>query len=198
MKKSKPFAFFKSHWQLLFCFSLIVVAFILFLIIFIKKPRKSFTEPLYKNNDLVENVNLTSIKQHIYPKKNNISAFRVELDKISEKSCNLNIKISDEKGNTYFDQYVENYSDNSLYLYIGELKDAVSKRFELTVDIDSCSSIKVPLVQKYNKDTYLENYSKKSLKISIDTSKVNTSYGWYPLMILSIALLLFPLARRKK
>lgn len=187
----------KENYKLIICWIFIILAIILFIIVKVICPKEKETINLYEEEEKQEKIYVTKLTQYIYPQQQEIEAFRIYFDDYSIDECDFFIQIFDEDDTKYFEQKVTDYTENQLYLYIGNVKNAINKKFKMTIETDNCSGFETNVIKSEKKEIHLKNNKEKTLKISVDCFKKNIKYNWYSILLIFIALLLFPLARRK-
>ena len=187
----------KENYKLIICWIFIILAILLFIIVKVICPKEKETINLYEEEEKQEKIYVTKLTQYIYPQQQEIEAFRIYFDDYSIDECDFFIQIFDEDDTKYLEQKVTDYTQNQLYLYIGNVKNAINKKFKMTIETDNCSGFKTNVIKSEKKEMHLKNNKEKTLKISVDCFKKNNKYNWYSILLIFIALLLFPLARRK-
>lgn len=195
----KKLKLIRINIKILFCFSLLFLAFLLFIAIIVVKPQKLATFNLYNVEGKTSIKSFSNkIEQYIYSDVDKIQAFHVYLDDDSITKCDFHIEITDENKKSYFSQDVSDYNTNVLYLNIGEIYNTKNKIFKLVISTDDCSTLKAVVGTSVNKKNHLAGLNNKTLKITVDSFEKNNSYYWYCFVLIAISLLLMPLARSEK
>ena len=178
------------------CYLLLFIGLVLLGLVLIIKPQKVNENYMYNTGKETKKVELPkNIIQYIKPGVNNITGLYVYLEDDSITKCNFHIVLTDDNNNKYLDEDIKKYNSNIIYLSLGKIEKSKDRLFKLKIDLLNCSELKGMLGKSVNKYNYLDNYDKKTLKIVVNSVSKNNSYYWYIALIVSISLLLIPLAR---
>ena len=173
-----------------------IMAVSLFLIVIIIKPRKPVVTYLYDTGKKTRIEKLPkNIVQYMNPGVDDINGLYVYLEDDSIINCDFHVDVTDDNNNKYFSQDIIDYESNILYLSFGNITNSKDKTFKLSINLLNCLETSGMVGKSINGKNYLGDDKNKTLKITIDSTSKNNSYYWYIFMLISLSLLLFPLAR---
>ena len=177
---------------------LLIFLSILFMIfIFIKSPKKNVNTSIFNANYKtdIENVHFP-IQQNILLDKQGMGIITLYLGDSSINEFDYNIKVTDKYQNVIFNHSYNNYESDIILIDAGRLKS--NKAYRLEIDCDKCENVKMDIGKSIDSNNRIDKTKNKSLKIYINNIESEKNYYWYPLMAISICLILLPLSRSKK
>lgn len=189
----------KEKRKVIFCYSLIVLAIILVLIILVIKPQKINNTFLYDTGTKIDDALIVGsfpIVQHIKIKQNKLYGMYLYLGSDDINKYPYTVELKDDNGKKYFsNKFNLDYESNIIYMVFPMIEDSSDKNFILSISCDKCENVQLAYMNKSEEDTYIEDNESKTLGIAIDYYTNNTSYYWYSLLTIVIAVTLLPLAR---
>lgn len=188
-----------KKWKVLFCYLLIFMSILLFLIVFVKKPTRINTTFVYnsgKERELQEAV--FPIEQKINVNVDNLRAVWLFYGDDSINQYNYNILITNQEGKEVFNYDFRDYASNIAELGV-EGKN-INKGDELTLRIscEECENVKLNYGIPLDDRDIVAGTGNKSLIVSMDNRVTNNSYYWYCMVGVVIAFLLLPFARSEE
>lgn len=201
MKKlQRIFYYIKRNWQKLFCYGLIMMGILLFMVVLIRKPYKSNNNLLYPNNIKGEKIVGTfPLKQHVKVKDDNLYGMYLYFGTNEINKFPYEVTLKDTSGKVYFKhKFNLDYEPNIVYMQFPLIKKSNNKEFVVTVDCESCNNVKLNYLKKKKNDSYIENVNDMTLRVSYDYYTKNNSYYWYSILSIVIGVTLLPLAKEEK
>lgn len=199
MKVKKSVKWIKIHLKSLFCYFLIFLAILLFIVVIVKRPMKLITTYTYNTGVNVELKDVTfPIEQDIKVDVDNLNAITIYPGDVSLNQFQYQVKLTDEDGNQYFYHDFKDYDSDFMYLYFGTIPDSKNKTLRLIINCDECENVKMGIGKSLNNGTSILGSSGDTLEISMNNYSKNNSFYWYSILAIVIALILLTLARSEE
>ena len=177
-----------NNWKFLFCYGLIGIGVLFFVVIFIKHPMKKVTNSLYDPKEMeVQKVSFP-IKQKIKLENDNLSGFWLYFEDDSINEYIYNVTLTDSLGKKYFEHEFDGYVPNIIYMGLGIITDSKGMEMELIIECETCENVKL----SYDKEN-------ETLKLASENYVSNNNiYYWHAIMAIVIGLVLLPLVKEDK
>ncbi len=189
----------KKRSKVIFCYSLIVLAIVLVLLILVVKPQKINNDFLYDTGTKLDDSLVVSsfpIVQHIKVKQNKLYGMYLYLGSDDINKYPYTVELKDDSGKKYFSHTFNlDYESNIIYMGFPVVENSYNKDFILSITCDECANVQLAYMNKGEKNTYIEGNRNKTLGLTIDYYTNDTSYYWYSLLAIVVAITLLPLAR---
>ena len=189
----------KVRRKVIFCYSLIVLSIVLVLLILVIKPQKMNNDFLYDTGTKFDESLVVSrfpIVQHIKINHDKLYGIYLYLGSDDINKYPYTVELKDASGKKYFSHNFNlDYESNIIYMGFPVIEDSYGKDFILSITCDKCENVQLAYMNKSEENTYIEDNENKMLGIAIDYYTDNTSYYWYSLLAIVIAITLLPLAR---
>lgn len=196
MKKTKLFKWVSSNLNILFCYCLFGIAFLLLLFVLIYHPVKDATSYLYDNGQsgVLSNVSFP-LNQKIQIDNDNLNAIDIYMGDYSINDYNYRVELLGIDGKEYFASDYNEYGSNIIHIPLGNIKNSKNKSFIISFYCEECNEVNMSLVDSSDSKIVLENFEDKSLQITYNYFVKNNNYYWYIVLIVVFALTLLPLAK---
>lgn len=185
-------------WKKLFCYLLIFLGILLFVVVLIVKPQKTNNTYLYDNTIEAEKKTATfPIVQHIKVSEDNVYGMFLYFGSDDINQYPYEIILKDVEGKEYFrHDFNLDYESNIVYMQIPVIKKSKGKEFVVTINCEECNNVKLGYRDSNEKDNYIEN-SNKILGVSFNYYVENHNFNWYSILSIVIGLILLPLAKEE-
>lgn len=187
----------KKKYKIFICYGIILLAFLAFIVLLIKKPQAIVYHNVYAEDTSFSQEEVTfPLKEVVTVDIDNIQSLSLTIGDNTINNYSYQVSITDLDGNVYFVQDYDKYSSSSYYFPLNELKDLKENMLILEIDCADCKGIKANLGKATDK-AYISGIE-KTLQISINNFKTNKQYYWYVFMLLAVGFTLLPLARSEE
>lgn len=197
LKKGKNYLL--KHCKKLFCYLLIFLGILLFLVVLIIKPQK--TNNIYLHDNTIETEKKTStfpIVQHIKISEDNAYGMFLYFGSDDINQYPYKVTLKDIDGKEYFKHdFNLDYESNIVYMQIPLIKKSKGKEFIITIDCQECNNVELGYREPIGKDIYIEN-DNEVLGMAISYYTKNNSFYWYSILSIVIGLVLLPLAKEEE
>ena len=183
-------------WKKLFCYLLIFLGILLFVVVLIVKPQKTNNAYLYDNTIESEKKTATfPIVQHIKVSEDNVYGMFLYFGSDDINQYPYEIILKDVEGKEYFrHDFNLDYESNIVYMQIPVIKKSKGKEFVVTINCEECNNVKLGYRDSSEKDNYIEN-SNKILGVSFNYYVKNNGFYWYSLLSIIVGFILLPLSK---
>lgn len=185
-----------KYWKKLFCYLLIFLGILLFVVVLIVKPQKTNNAYLYDNTIESEKKTATfPIVQHIKVSEDNVYGMFLYFGSDDINQYPYEIILKDVEGKEYFrHDFNLDYESNIVYMQIPVIKKSKGKEFVVTINCEECNNVKLGYRDSSEKDNYIEN-SNKILGVSFNYYVKNNGFYWYSLLSIIVGFILLPLSK---
>lgn len=185
-----------KNWKKLFCYLLIFLGILLFVVVLIVNPQKTNSIYLYDNTIEEEEKEATfPIVQHIKVSEDNVYGIFLYFGSDDINQYPYKITLKDIEGKEYFrHDFNLDYESNIVYMQFPTLKESSNKEFIVTVDCKECNNVKLGYRESSNNNSYIEN-DNKILGISFNYYVKNNGFYWYSLLSIIVGFILLPLSK---
>ncbi len=185
-------------WKELFCYLLIFLGILLFVVVLIVKPQKTNNAYLYDNTIESEKKTATfPIVQHIKVSEDNVYGMFLYFGSDDINQYPYKVTLKDIEGKKYFKHdFNLDYESNIVYMQFPLIKESKGKEFIITIDCSECDNVQLGYRDSKEKTNYIEN-NDKVLGISFNYYVENHSFNWYSILSIIIGLILLPLAKEE-
>lgn len=185
-------------WKKLFCYLLIFLGILLFVVVLIVKPQKTNNTYLYDNTIESEKKTATfPIVQHIKVSEDNVYGMFLYFGSDDINQYPYKVTLKDIEGKKYFKHdFNLDYESNIVYMQFPLIKESKGKEFIITIDCSECDNVQLGYRDSKEKTNYIEN-NDKVLGISFNYYVENHSFNWYSILSIIIGLILLPLAKEE-
>ena len=199
MKKlQRIFYYIKRNWQKLFCYGLIMMGILLFMVVLIVKPQKTNNAYLYESKSKSQKrVSSFPLIQHIKVNQDNVYGLFLYFGDDDINKYPYRIVLKDTNNKEYFNhKFNRDYESNIVYMEFPVIRNSKGTEFILTIDCEECSNVKLEYKKSSEDGSYMEN-SDKILGVSLNYYQKNNSFYWYSILSITIGLILLPLAKEE-
>lgn len=185
-------------WKKSFCYLLIFLGILLFVVVLIVKPQKTNNAYLYDNTIESEKKTATfPIVQHIKVSEDNVYGMFLYFGSDDINQYPYKVTLKDIEGKKYFKHdFNLDYESNIVYMQFPLIKESKGKEFIITIDCSECDNVQLGYRDSKEKTNYIEN-NDKVLGISFNYYVENHSFNWYSILSIIIGLILLPLAKEE-
>ena len=187
-----------KRWKELFCYLLIFLGILLFVVVLIAKPQKTNNAYLYDNTiESEKKIATFPIVQHIKVSEDNVYGMFLYFGSDDINQYPYKVTLKDIEGKKYFKHdFNLDYESNIVYMQFPLIKESKGKEFIITIDCSECDNVQLGYRDSKEKTNYIEN-NDKVLGISFNYYVENHSFNWYSILSIIIGLILLPLAKEE-
>lgn len=200
MKKSKIIINnLKKYFPRVFCYFLFLFSIFLFIVIFLKKPQKNVTSYVYNTSyDIYKQKISFPYEQYIYIDVDNVNAVTLLIDDALEiNKYKYSITLLNENNKKLFFHEFEKYNSSYMYMYFGNQKNSLNKKYKMIIDCPECQNIEMYVGTPLKKETVANNDS-FTLPITLNSQNFNSRLFWYPIFGFLLGVILYPLTKEEK
>ena len=137
----------KKRGKVIFCYSLIVLAVVLVLVVLVVKPQKINNNFLYDTGTKLDDSLVVSsfpIVQHIKIKQNKLYGMYLYLGSDDINKYPYTVELKDDSGKNYFShKFNLDYESNIIYMGFPVIEDSYGKNFILSITCDKCENVQL-------------------------------------------------------
>lgn len=178
----------KKYYKLLFCYGIIGLGILLFIVVLIKQPIKKVINPLYDLDEMEVREVAFPFEQKINIEVDDLSGLWLYYEDDSLNEYVYEITLTDNEGKVYFYNKFDGYIPNIAYMGIGKLVDSKGMDMNLLIECENCKNVKMAL----------ENETEE-LKLATESYVNNNNiFYWHSILAIVLGLVLLPLAKEDK
>lgn len=186
----------KNNLKTIFCYSLILIAILFAIYVFIRKPEKTINSYIYNTSRKSQIKNVTfPLIQKININTDNLKTLTIYYQDLSINNFTYNLVITDGKKELKTIEY-NKYESNIAIVSVEDLNLKKGDVIYLKYICDDCQNVKLDLTVPLNEDDKIQN-TDKSLNIILQSKEKDNSYYWYSGMLIVFAVALLPFARKE-